>query len=90
MSLITEIIEKLKKNTTKAVASVALASALALSGCSGLASIFNPNNGQTNNPNIDNDNQTQIGGDGSTTTPEEDDRKFSQITYNLMVIICLR
>ena len=90
MSLISKITEKLKKNTTenlkkkttKAVASVALASALALSGCSGLASIFNPNSGQTNNPN--NDNQTQIGGDGSTTTPEEDDRKFSQITYNLM------
>ena len=98
MSLISKITEKLKKNTTenlkknttenlkkkttKAMASVALASALALSGCSGLASIFNPNSGQTNNPN--NDNQTQIGGDGSATTPEEDDRKFSQITYNLM------
>ena len=89
MSLISKITEKLKNPTNgkilrKGVASVALASALALSGCSGLASIFNPNNGQTNNPNIDNDNQTQIGGDGSTTTPEEDDRKFSQITYNLM------
>lgn len=90
MSLISKITEKLKKNTTenlkkkttKAAASVALASALALSGCSGLASIFNPNSGQTNNPN--NDNQTQIGGDGSATTPEEDLSGFSQITYNLL------
>ena len=89
MSLISKITEKLKNPTngkilSKGVASLALASALALSGCSGLASIFNPNNGQTNNPNIDNDNQTQIGGDGSATTPEEDLSGFSQITYNLL------
>ncbi len=89
MSLISKITEKLKNPTNgkilrKGVASVALASTLALSGCSGLASIFNPNNGQTNNPNIDNDNQTQIGGDGSATTPEEDLSGFSQITYNLL------
>lgn len=89
MSLISKITEKLKNPTNgkilrKGVASVALASALALSGCSGLASIFNPNNGQTNNPNIDNDNQTQIGGDGSATTPEEDDDSYSQIISNIM------